>query len=273
MLRHEELLTIGRFAQLTSLSIKALRLYDRLEILPPIYIDPESNYRYYGREQIATARLIRTMRQMDMPLNDIRKVLEADNYFVAESVIRAYEQSFLARARVVQKSSQQLLENLRGEKSAMSFTVSVQEQPEQLILSISKHVYIGELDTHIEDSKKALQSFVETQGGEIAGAPFGIFHSQVNQEENGRVEVCLPVKGTFDVSGDIVLRQLPAGKVVSTTADKAHADFPEILGAYDTLADWIQQHGHQMIDSPREVWLYKNDDEVIRIDWPFAIRE
>lgn len=270
MLNHEELFTIGRFAQLTKLSIKALRLYDQLEILPPLYIDPESNYRYYGRQQIETARLIRTMRQMDMPLNDIRTVLEADNYFLAETVIRAYEQSFLARARIVQKSSQQLLDILRGEKSDMSFTVSVLEQPEQLILSISKYVYVNELEQHIQGSDKALRDFVAQQGGEIVGAPFGIYHGPVNHEENGRVEVCLPVKGSFDVSGDVVLRQLPAAKVVSTTADKAHADFPEILGAYDTLADWMQQNGHHMTASPREIWLFKNDEEAIRIDWPFA---
>lgn len=270
MLNHEELFTIGRFAQLTKLSIKALRLYDQLELLPPLYIDPESNYRYYGRQQIETARLIRTMRQMAMPLNDIRKVLEADNYFVAEAVICAYEQSFLARARIVQKSSQQLLKILRGEKNDMSFTVSVLEQPEQLILSISKHVYINELEPHIQGSIKALQAFVAQQEGEATGAPFGIFHGPVNDEENGRVEVCLPVKGSFDVNGDVVLRQVPAAKVASTTADKAHADFPEILGAYDALADWMQQNGHHMTDSPREIWLFKSDNEAIRIDWPFA---
>jgi DNA-binding transcriptional MerR regulator len=63
----EDLLPIGTFASLTRLSIKTLRLYDGLGLLRPLHIDPQSGYRYYGKEQLAKARMIRTLRDMDMP--------------------------------------------------------------------------------------------------------------------------------------------------------------------------------------------------------------
>jgi DNA-binding transcriptional MerR regulator len=63
------------FADLTRLSIKALRLYDQLGILAPLHIDPQTGYRYYGVEQLSSARMIRTMRDMDMPLATIRRML------------------------------------------------------------------------------------------------------------------------------------------------------------------------------------------------------
>jgi len=44
----KDLLSIGSFANMTRLSIKALRLYDELDILKPLHIDPQSGYRYYG---------------------------------------------------------------------------------------------------------------------------------------------------------------------------------------------------------------------------------
>ncbi|GGZ95537.1 hypothetical protein GCM10010344_74530 [Streptomyces bluensis] len=42
----ENLLTIGAFAARTRLSAKALRLYDRLGLLTPAYVDDVSGYRY-----------------------------------------------------------------------------------------------------------------------------------------------------------------------------------------------------------------------------------
>lgn len=41
------MLTIGRFAQLSGLSVKALRHYDDMGLLAPAHVDPESGYRWY----------------------------------------------------------------------------------------------------------------------------------------------------------------------------------------------------------------------------------
>jgi protein phosphatase len=53
-----DLMTIGEFAGRTRLSPKALRLYDRLGLLPPVRTDPASGYRFYGEDQVDRARLI-----------------------------------------------------------------------------------------------------------------------------------------------------------------------------------------------------------------------
>ena len=71
------LLAIGAFAGAAQLSLKALRLYAQLGILPPSYVDPDSGYRYYHAQQLHRARLIRMLRQIDMPLATIRRVLAA----------------------------------------------------------------------------------------------------------------------------------------------------------------------------------------------------
>lgn len=64
----QHLLTIGTFADAAQLSLKALRLYAQLGILPPSYVDPDSGYRYYHADQLHRAWLIRMLRQIDMPL-------------------------------------------------------------------------------------------------------------------------------------------------------------------------------------------------------------
>jgi len=50
------LLTIGRFAEITGLTARALRLYDRLGLLRPTVVDLDSGYRYYSPDQVAVAR-------------------------------------------------------------------------------------------------------------------------------------------------------------------------------------------------------------------------
>src|SRR5215470_377028 len=75
--QQKNLLAIGDFARMTRLSIKALRLYDQLGLLQPLHVDPQTGYRYYGVEQLSSARMIRNMREMDMPLATVRQVLAA----------------------------------------------------------------------------------------------------------------------------------------------------------------------------------------------------
>jgi DNA-binding transcriptional MerR regulator len=68
-------LSIGRFAKLTGLSVRALRLYDENGLLEPATVDPESRYRFYDSKQVNLASKIRALRQCDMSLEDIRTVI------------------------------------------------------------------------------------------------------------------------------------------------------------------------------------------------------
>jgi DNA-binding transcriptional MerR regulator len=70
-----ELLSIGRFARLTGLSIGALRHYGDLSLLPPATVDEATGYRYYRASQIDTALLIGVLRDLDVPLAVIATIL------------------------------------------------------------------------------------------------------------------------------------------------------------------------------------------------------
>jgi DNA-binding transcriptional MerR regulator len=70
---------IGRFARLTGLTVRALRHYDELGLLRPAGVDPESGYRSYEPEQAERAETIRMLRQLEVPLDDIARVLDSDD--------------------------------------------------------------------------------------------------------------------------------------------------------------------------------------------------
>jgi DNA-binding transcriptional MerR regulator len=73
-----ELLSIGRFARLSGLSVGALRHYHQHGLLVPASVDPVTGYRSYTRAQADEARLIGSLRELGLPLPRVRAALAAD---------------------------------------------------------------------------------------------------------------------------------------------------------------------------------------------------
>ena len=69
--------TIGEFSRLTHLTVKSLRHYHDQDLLTPYAIDPQSGYRRYAVDQAPTAMLIARLRALDMPLAEVRRVLQS----------------------------------------------------------------------------------------------------------------------------------------------------------------------------------------------------
>ena len=77
--QQETFLSIGEFARLSGLSVGALRHYDELAIITPAQVDRSTSYRRYRREQLDDARLVSTLRELEMPLEEIRELLVIDD--------------------------------------------------------------------------------------------------------------------------------------------------------------------------------------------------
>jgi DNA-binding transcriptional MerR regulator len=67
--------TIGQAARLAGVTPKALRHYDRIGLLTPASVDPSTGYRFFRAEQVDRARLIRRLRELELPLEEIRQLL------------------------------------------------------------------------------------------------------------------------------------------------------------------------------------------------------
>lgn len=268
----KDLLSIGAFASMTRLSLKALRLYDQLGLLQPRHVDPQSGYRYYGVDQLSSARMIRNMREMDMPLATIRQVLAALPSFPeqAEALVQEYAEMREWQVRQIQLQVQQFVQQIQQEQNPMSFEVNVKQIQSQQVLSATYHIKVNKLDETIRKSVDAMYALLKEQNVEASTPPFGIFHGAINEQEDGPLEICLPVDGQVKGAGDIQVKQLQGGDAACVMTVGPQTDFPTILGAYDTAADWIQQNGYQMAESPREVWHSgPGEDAKMEIVWLF----
>lgn len=66
------MLKIGQFSKLSMLTIKALRFYEREGLLIPAKVDEWSGYRYYETDQLGTAAVIKSLRQLDFSVEQIK---------------------------------------------------------------------------------------------------------------------------------------------------------------------------------------------------------
>ncbi|HWF82687.1 MAG TPA: MerR family transcriptional regulator, partial [Streptosporangiaceae bacterium] len=72
----DRLLSIGQFARATGLTAKALRHYDAVGLLVPDVVEAGNGYRRYSVGQLATARLIRRLRSLELPVAEVRRLLD-----------------------------------------------------------------------------------------------------------------------------------------------------------------------------------------------------
>ena len=81
------LMSIGKAAEMSHLSVATLRLYDELGLLKPKYKDPETGYRYYDIAQNARLDMIVYMKELGMSLTEIGDVLEKEDIVLIETIL------------------------------------------------------------------------------------------------------------------------------------------------------------------------------------------
>lgn len=263
------LMPIGRFSEMTRLSIKALRLYDEMKLLEPAQVDPSTGYRYYTPGQANRGEAIRRLRSLDMPLDDIREVLAAEPD-VARKLLDEHRRRLedeLARGEAMLDFLSNIIE---GKERLMPYEVSIKEIPDQSVAAIREHVSMGTIEEAIAAGFSGIVQALNSRGTDIAGTPFIIYHDVIDEETDGDIEMCIPVTDSIEDTGRVRRRTVAGGPVAATVHKGPYREIPP---AYHALSTWIAQNGHTMTGPPREIYL--NDPTVVgeqealtEVNWP-----
>lgn len=257
--RDTNLMSIGRFSETTRLSVKALRLYDEQGLLKPEHVDGTNGYRYYGPSQVPRAEAIRLLRGVDMPLEQIGRVLDANpetrDRLMAEHLDRLQAGLAIQRQKIV--AFEDLTE---GRKPLMPYEVNEKEVPDTQVAAVKADVDLPGVGAAIGQGFGTIMGALGPAGLHPTGAPFVIYHDVIDNETPGTIEMCIPFVGEFESTDDVESKTLPGGKVASTIHKGA---YDEVASAYHAVSSWMSDNGYEPAAPPAEVYL--NDPSEVSV--------
>jgi DNA-binding transcriptional MerR regulator len=186
--------TIGEFAQLTEITVKALHHYDEVGVLRPAEVDPVTRYRRYAADQLRPALLLRALREADVPLSAISGGADATTAVTALDRHRAERLAARDAEDRAHDRAQAVIAAL-----AATARVEVRDAPEQPYLG----TVIRAADAESMENEEANDEFraLYLAAAERGAQPTGQFWSILRAGENDAVELVLCVAISEAVAG------------------------------------------------------------------------
>lgn len=254
----DNLIPIGRFSRVSRLSIKALRHYADAGLLEPAWVDPSSGYRYYTYAQTTQAEVIRVLRSLEMPLDEVGEVLTAADDDVVAKVMERHRARLEDRLEHETRMLAFLRRLIEEEGRPMPYEVAVKEIPAQHVAVLRRRVTAQTIGDDVGAAFGALMGAVGAAGAGFAGPPFLVMTEVVDTDSGaGAIEVGIPVAVPFAGVGEVSGQEVPA-HLVAATVHRGRYD--EEGPAYAAVEQWIQAHGHASSGPPREVYLNSPGD-------------
>jgi DNA-binding transcriptional MerR regulator/effector-binding domain-containing protein len=257
-------LSIGDFAKMTYLSVKSLRRYHDMGLLVPDEIDGASGYRYYAPSQVAAGQVIRRFRDLGMPLEQVREVLNAPDPAVRNDVIVAH----LREMESALRQTQQTVASLRSllERPAAPIEVTYRSVRPFRALAISEPVAMADIDTWWADAFAELRDVVP--GADRAGPDGALYASEFFESDRGEVVAFVPVHSGA-AGGRARLIEIPGAELAVTVH---RGPFGELDRTYGALGTYVCEREIGLQGPIREHYLVAEtpDESLHRTEvcWP-----
>jgi DNA-binding transcriptional MerR regulator len=226
------LLTIGEFSRMTHLSVKALRHYHDVGVLEPAAVDPTSSYRRYSASQVPTAQLIRRLRDLDMPLDEVRVVLDAPDDAARNRAILTHlerMEDHLAQTRATVASLRALLADPTAPAVIEHRTVMPMRS-----LAIRGTVRMDDSERWLTSAYDEIDGLLSRTHTEPVAAAGALYPREFFELEAGRVTAFVPVLGEPATAGRVELLDLPAGELAVMLHEGPFSDLDRTYGALGT---------------------------------------
>jgi DNA-binding transcriptional MerR regulator len=266
---------IGEFSTICRVPVSALRYYADIGLLEPAQIDRFTGYRYYSLEQLPRLNRILALKDLGLPLEQIKILLDEN---VSPDEIRGMLK--LRQAEIEQHLQEEQarlervaarLRQIEQEGKMPDHEVVLKKLDSQKVLSIREVVptipHIGAL---FNESFQALSS----NGVTLAGPPMTVYHDSGFKPEQLDIEMMFPVAGSvtkavpLDADRQLKVIELP---VIETAACILHrGEYSKFHETYGALGQWIEDNGYRIVGPPREIYLTPGDspDAMTEIQFP-----
>jgi DNA-binding transcriptional MerR regulator len=229
--------SIGRFARLAGISVKALRAYDAFGLFRPVWVDPSSSYRYYSPAQLPELRRILALRDMGLGLAEIRALAAGGDLGAA---LERRRRELVDERREIDRRLRSLDITVgRGTES----DVVVRPLPPEAVATLSV-----EPDEDDGAAFYELEAHVRDLGRRAHGPPGAL----VSDGTDGAAEIFVPVTGPIEPRGRIAYRRLPAVRAATIIQ---RGPYDRLPAARRALEGWVERTGQRVTAPLRILYL------------------
>lgn len=249
---------IGEFSILTSITINMLRHYDKIGLLVPQYVDVNTGYRYYTKDQLIMANRIVALKSMDFGLREIQE-LQLGNKHEGElkKLLEAKLESKKREKDIIENQIKRIDEAIRNtEVDGYALSIAIKSIPSHRVVSLRGRIQNfpqeGLLWERLNEECRIRRIRVMEEG--IAAA----IQHELNYDENYiDIEVQLTTEEVRPSDDVLQFKSIPECQVASIIFQGSYSKVGSI-NSY--LAGWIEQNGYEVYDrmftiyhnSPRE---------------------
>ena len=266
-------ISIGRFAGLTGISANTLRRYDERGLLTPAYTDPSTRYRYYAVEQLDAGILIRLLRDLDVPIEQIAEQIGSGDPRRMKDVLARHRDFIVARQAELGRIVRRIDAALEDDRELLPYEIEVVTLEPEWVLSRRTTTTRSRLDREIDRRLDELEDELAAGGDSAAGRELVLYHNALFWYQGLDVEVCLPVRQ--QVAEARQGRRLPGGLCMRTIY---RGPWDDIWQAYSLLLARIAREGYEVRGPVQEAYLVDERDTedpqryVTEITWPVRPR-
>jgi DNA-binding transcriptional MerR regulator/effector-binding domain-containing protein len=246
--------------------VKTLRHYHQVGLLEPSSVDQQTGYRYYTGEQIPHAQVIRRLRDLQMPIPDVKAVLAAPEASARNGMIAAHLDSLeteLARTRQAVGALRDLLERPEAPLTVEHRTVAATPAA-----AISATVDREDVLAWWQGALGELHAAVQAQHLTPTGPSGGLYDGDIFGHDRGQATVFLPVKGAVRAIGRVTALTVPPAELAVSCH---HGPLGDADLTYGALGAYTTSH-EISIDGPlREYYLCGPHDTPDSTQWQTEI--
>lgn len=250
--------TIGDFAQLGRVSVRMLRHYDAVGLLPPAHVDPSSGYRFYTAAQLQRLNRLVALKDLGLTLDQVRVVLDEKL-----SVEQLHGMLSLRRAELRQqiladesrlRRVEARLRAIEREGAMPADDVVVKPVPSARVARLTATA----ASYGPEDIGPVIQPLYPELMGRLsrAGVPitgYGIATYEPADGDQVTVQAGVTVSVEPSDAYDFEVVDLPALESAATIVHRGTMD--DVDATYQAVAAWIEAHGYRQNGFAREVYL------------------
>ncbi|WP_318582216.1 MerR family transcriptional regulator [Bacillus paranthracis] len=249
--------TIGEMAKMHNIAESTLRYYDEKGIFYPSTVDPQTNYRYYTIDQFSLLDTIKFLRQLNIPLKEIKKYIDERNPAYALNLLEKQQEMMLKKQREIEYALAKMehrIHLIKEATKAKAEQMVIKEIPQRKITAIA--VAPDTTDDMFEYYIHSLQKNMRQMDDSLFSGDIGVTVAKKGFMQNefqaySSVFILLDYMPFQVQSSDEIKEGLYA-------CSYHHGPYEETDATYKELLAYIDQEGYEVSGDAIEIGL---------IDW------